>query len=121
MSRPFSYHDKDMDVIGNILFIHCHIPNSVYPGVPMCKIPPEVLKRMTETRNVAFVTSENTYPVTPVVINGDSFLLHKTSIIVKMKVGGFIAGIRSKTFKELIIYGLLNPQLIAAVKGKTYY
>lgn len=26
MSRPFSYHDKNMDVIGNILFIHSYIP-----------------------------------------------------------------------------------------------
>lgn len=80
MSRPFSYHDEDMDVIGNILFIHSHIPYATHPGVPMVRIPPEVLKRITETRNVAFVTSE------------------------------FIAGIRLKTFKEMIIHGLFLPQ-----------
>lgn len=27
-----------------------------------------------------------------------------------MNTGGFIAGIRSKTFKELIIYGIFFPQ-----------
>lgn len=73
MSRPFSYHDKDMDVIGNILFIHAHIPDSKWPGIPMCKIPPEVLKRIIETDNVAFVTSEPAHPVTPVKIIDDSF------------------------------------------------
>lgn len=73
MSRPFSYHDEDMDVIGNILFIHSHIQYPTHPGFPMVRIPPEVLKRITQTSNVAFVTNEPKYPVTPVVINGDSF------------------------------------------------
>ena len=73
MSRPFSYHDEDMDVIGNILFVHCHIPNPTWPGVPMFRVPPEVLKRITETSNVAFVTNESSHPVASVVINGDSF------------------------------------------------
>lgn len=73
MSRPFSYHDKDMDVIGNILFIHSHIPYKTWPGIAMCKIPPEVLKRITQTSNVAFVTNEPLNPVTPVEISGDSF------------------------------------------------
>lgn len=72
MSRPFSYHDEDMDVIGNILFIHSHIPYATHPDIPMVRIPPEVLKRIIETRNVAFVTSETNYPVTSVVINDDS-------------------------------------------------
>ena len=26
MSRPFSYHDENLDVIGNILFVHSYIP-----------------------------------------------------------------------------------------------
>nr|DAX51256.1 MAG TPA: hypothetical protein [Caudoviricetes sp.] len=69
-----------MDVIGNILFIHSHIPYATHPGVPMVRIPPEVLKRITETRNVAFVTSESTYPVTPVVINGDYFFCYTRSL-----------------------------------------
>ena len=73
MSRPFSYHDKNMDVIGNILFIHSHIPYSTHPGIAMCKIPPEVLKRITQTSNVAFVTNEPSYSVSPVDISGDSF------------------------------------------------
>lgn len=73
MSRPFSYHDKNMDVIGNILFIHSYIPYSTHPGIAMCKIPPEVLKRLAQTNNVAFVTNEPSYPVTPVAISGDSF------------------------------------------------
>lgn len=73
MSRPFSYHDKNMDVIGNILFIHAHIPYATRPGMSMCTIPPEVLKRITETNNVAFVTNESSYPVTPVALSGDSF------------------------------------------------
>lgn len=73
MSRPFSYHDEDMDVIGNILFIHSHIPYATHPGTPMVRIPPEVLKRITQTDNVAFVTHESKYPVTPVVISYDSF------------------------------------------------
>lgn len=72
MSRPFSYHDKDMDVIGNMLFIHSYIPYQTYPGVPMCTIPPEVLKRIMETRNVAFVTSETEHPVTSVTILNDA-------------------------------------------------
>lgn len=73
MSRPFSYHDKDMDVIGNILFIHSYIPSATYPGIPMCEIPPEVLKRITQTYNVAFVTNESSHPVTPVVISDGRF------------------------------------------------
>lgn len=73
MSRPFSYHDEDMDVIGNILFMHSHIPYPTHPGVPMCRIPPEVLKRITQTQNVAFLTNESTYPVSPVIISGDYF------------------------------------------------
>ena len=73
MSRPFSYHDKDMDVIGNILFIHAHIPYQTWPGISMCKIPPEVLKRIIEKDNVAFVSNESNYPVAPVTINEDSF------------------------------------------------
>lgn len=80
MSRPFSYHDEDMSVIGNILFIHAHIPYKTWPGIPMCHIPPEVLKRIIETRNVAYVTSESEHPVTPVVINGDSFFCYKRLI-----------------------------------------
>lgn len=76
MSRPFSYHDKNMDVIGNILFIHSHIPYKTWPGVPMFTIPPEVLKRITQTSNVAFVTNEPSYPVTPVAINNDSFFCY---------------------------------------------
>ena len=62
-----------MDVIGNILFIHCHIPHATHPGVPMVRIPPEVLKRITQTANVAFVTHEPKYPVAQVVIYDDSF------------------------------------------------
>jgi hypothetical protein len=73
MSRPFSYHDEDMDVIGNILFIHSYIPYATFPGVPMCRIPPEVLKRITQTWNVAFLTNESKYPVSPVVISDDAF------------------------------------------------
>lgn len=73
MSRPFSYHDEDMDVIGNILFIHSHIPDATHSGVPMVRIPPEVLKRITQIWNVAFVTDEPKYPVTPVAISDDSF------------------------------------------------
>lgn len=72
MSRPFSYHDEDMDVIGNILFIHSYIPYATNPGVPMCRIPPEVLKRITQTWNVAFITNERQYPVAQVVINDDA-------------------------------------------------
>ena len=37
MSRPFSYHDEHLDVIGNILFVHSYIPHSTWPGVPMFK------------------------------------------------------------------------------------
>lgn len=73
MSRPFSYHDKDMDVIGNILFIHAYIPDSTHPGIAMCRIPPEVLKRITQTSNVAFITNETEHPVAPVVIFDDNF------------------------------------------------
>ena len=73
MSRPFSYHDEDMDVIGNILFIHAHIPYKTWPGIAMCTIPPEVLKRIIEKNNVAFVSNESNYPVTPVVISDDRF------------------------------------------------
>lgn len=77
MGRPFSYHDKNMDVIGNILFIHVHIPNAIWPGVPMCDIPPEVLKRIIEKNNVAFVTNESAYPVTPVMFIADHFTIVK--------------------------------------------
>ena len=73
MSRPFSYHDEAIDVIGNILFIHAHIPYKTWPGISMREIPPEVLKRIIQTDNVAFVTNESEHPVTPVVISDGKF------------------------------------------------
>lgn len=76
MSRPFSYHDKNMDVIGNILFVHCYIPWPTHPGIAMFRVPPEVLKRIIQKDNVALVTSERDHSVTPVVINDDSFFFY---------------------------------------------
>lgn len=73
MSRPFSYNDENLTVIGNILFVHSHIPYKTWPGIPMCDIPPEVEKRIIENNNVAFVTNEPSYPVTRATINDGRF------------------------------------------------
>ena len=46
MSRPFSYHDEDMDVIGNILFIHTAFDNGKTESTTAFTIPSEVMARV---------------------------------------------------------------------------
>lgn len=43
MSRPFSYNDENLTVIGNILFVHFKSDYPLHPGVPYVTLPPEVV------------------------------------------------------------------------------
>lgn len=44
MSRPFSYNDKDLTVIGNMLFIHIRYPYLIFPGKIFKQIPHQIKK-----------------------------------------------------------------------------
>lgn len=46
MSRPFSYNDENFTVIGNMLFMHIFITESVNEGDIAVNIPPEINKRL---------------------------------------------------------------------------
>lgn len=47
MSRPFSYNDENFTVIGNMLIIHCKIPDQVPRNTLLTIVPPEILSRMS--------------------------------------------------------------------------
>lgn len=75
MSRPFSYNDENFTVIGNMLFIHCKIPDVLPINSLITIVPPEILSRMSCHSFRAFVQSTRsdvnsiTTPVT-VIKNG---------------------------------------------------
>lgn len=57
MSRPFSYNDENLTVIGNMLFVRFHNDYEIHPGVPQVTLPPEVVKRLCYTNNYLLTTS----------------------------------------------------------------
>ena len=46
MSRPFSYHDENFTVIGNLLVIHFRDDNEHSKGEPVLLIPDSIYERM---------------------------------------------------------------------------
>lgn len=46
MSRPFSYHDENFTVIGNVLFCHIKIKKKILHNKPIVEIPPAIFARM---------------------------------------------------------------------------
>nr|DAI34790.1 MAG TPA: hypothetical protein [Caudoviricetes sp.] len=57
MSRPFSYNDENFTVIGNMLIIHCKIPDELPLNSLITIVPPEILSRMTCQSFCALVQS----------------------------------------------------------------
>ena len=51
MSRPFSYNDENFTVIGNILFCHIMLTNTVNAKSDLIEIPPDIYKRMINKSN----------------------------------------------------------------------
>lgn len=61
MSRPFSYHDENFTVIGNLLFVHIHDSEAHKAGEPTIEIPQAIFSRMITYGNVAVVSSRAFY------------------------------------------------------------
>lgn len=57
MSRPFSYNDENFTVIGNMLIIHCKIPDELPLNSLITIVPPEILSRMSCQSFCALVQS----------------------------------------------------------------
>ena len=59
MSRPFSYNDKDLTVIGNLLFIHSHYNYIFFHGLVLVDIPEQIRKRVCHYENYLLMTNMN--------------------------------------------------------------
>lgn len=75
MSRPFSYNDENFTVIGNMLIIHCKIPDELKLNSLITVVPPEILSRMYSQSFCALVQStipdiRNTI-TTPITVIGN--------------------------------------------------
>ena len=47
MSRPFSYNDENMSVIGNVLFCHVKLTNKFYgEETDIIEVPPAIYERL---------------------------------------------------------------------------
>lgn len=46
MSRPFSYNDENFTVIGSLLIIHVAYNGKLDMNDEICKVPPEIVKRV---------------------------------------------------------------------------
>lgn len=58
MSRPFSYNDKNLTVIGNILFVHYSIgANSYNAGDTIGIIPPAIYDRLLYYNMIGFMST----------------------------------------------------------------
>ena len=57
MSRPFSYNDDDLTVIGNMLFIHIRYPHLIFSGKMLKQIPHEIRKRVYHVENYLIMTN----------------------------------------------------------------
>ena len=51
MSRPFSYHDENFTVIGNVVFLHIRVIKAIARDDNIVEIPPEIYKRMLYKSN----------------------------------------------------------------------
>ena len=52
MSRPFSYNDENLTVIGNMLFIHHHYNDVFFHGLILVDVPQERLENVYITMRV---------------------------------------------------------------------
>ena len=59
MSRPFSYNDDGLTVIGNMLFIHISYRYLLFNGKMVKKIPHEIWKRVHHYENYLIMTNTN--------------------------------------------------------------
>lgn len=59
MSRPFSYNDENFTVIGNMLFIHIFITESIGDNDLIVDIPPEINKRLLSDTIVCMYEGTN--------------------------------------------------------------
>ena len=59
MSRPFSYHDKNFTVIGNMLFIHKRYNYRVFPGQIIEHVPLAIRNRVCHYENYLIMTNTN--------------------------------------------------------------
>ena len=55
MSRPFSYHDENFTVIGNVLFVHFKYERAAEVGTRLIEIPPEIYNRLLFYSNMCSV------------------------------------------------------------------
>lgn len=46
MSRPFSYNDKNFNIIGNMLLCHIEIRKPILKNEPIVEIPPAIYDHM---------------------------------------------------------------------------
>ena len=53
MSRPFSYNDENFTVIGSLLIMHIPFNGSLENNQVICKVPPEIAKRIQYTGIIA--------------------------------------------------------------------
>lgn len=63
MSRPFSYNDENFTVIGSLLIIHVDYSGVLNMNDSICKVPPEIVKRL---KYLSFIGSYNKSPFSPV-------------------------------------------------------
>lgn len=61
MSRPFSYHDENFTVIGNLLFVHIRDSKAHKAGEPIIEIPKAIFSRMITYGNVTAESSRAFY------------------------------------------------------------
>ena len=52
MSRPFSYHDKNFTVNGNVLYVHFKYEDAAEAGTRLIEIPPAICYRLLFFSNV---------------------------------------------------------------------
>ena len=62
MSRPFSYNDENFTVIGSLLIIHVPYSGALQKNDSICKVPPEISKRIKYS---SFIGSYNRSPFSP--------------------------------------------------------
>ena len=67
MSRPFSYNDENFTVIGNLLIIHVAYKGAPKANDSICKIPPEIAKRLKYS---GFVGTYNRSPDSLIMLLG---------------------------------------------------
>lgn len=59
MSRPFSYNDENLTVIGNMLFIHHHYNDVFFHGLILVDVPQEIRKRVYHYESYLLMTNMN--------------------------------------------------------------